>query len=281
MPMKDSVISSFAAQLEALAARPRRHPLLHWSALLASLVSFAMLAMWLFGDRGTIRPIWIQLDIGLGVAFALEFFTRSGFRWDPGRYATSRFFDFVAMVPVLLLVQLGLPYEAVWVWVILAARGIRVVDRFLGDGFVRRNTLALVEGFLEEITDRVVLIILDRAEGGIVRARLTHQLSEALARNKESVLARIREAHPRDGITVALAQWAGLMSALERAEEGTYDALVEMLDSPEMDRTLSDSINSIFDGVRKEVAKKSWRDRLGIRPSDRFRRSKHSDPPPL
>ncbi len=279
--MKDTFISSLAAQIEAMGARPRRHPLLHWSALLASLVSFAMLAVWVSGEKGAIRPIWVQLDIGLGVAFALEFFTRSGFRWGPGRYARSRFFDFVAMVPVLLLVQSGLPYEAVWVWVILVARGVRAVDRFLGDGFVRRNTLALVEGFEEEITDRVVLRILERAEEGIDRGRLAHKISEALLRNRDPVLARIRAAHPREGVGAALAQWAGLTAALERAEEGTYDAIVEMIDSPEVDAAIRDAISSAFAGVRHEMEKKSWRQRLGISPRDRFKRSRHADPPPL
>jgi len=51
----------------------------------------------------------------------------------------------------LALVNHGLVLENVWVWIILIARFARVVDRLLGDGFLRRKCLALVEGFEEEI----------------------------------------------------------------------------------------------------------------------------------
>ncbi|MDO8491266.1 MAG: hypothetical protein Q7T04_04550 [Dehalococcoidia bacterium] len=240
--------------------------MLHWAALIASLVSLAMLTAWVFGEKGTIRPVWAMLDIGLGIGFALEFFTRSGFRWDPGKYALSRFFDFVAMVPALAVVQHGLPYEEVWLWAILAARAVRAADRLLGDGFVRRNTMAMAEGFEEEITDRVVLRLIGRAEEGLEHGRLAHKVSEALARNRDPVLQRIRAAHPRDGMKANLAQFVGLTASLERAEEGTYDAIVEIMDSPEVDRAIRDAVRSSFAGVRQEMGKKHWSKRLGVRP---------------
>lgn len=266
---------TFAERLESLASLPHRNPLLHWAALLGALASLGILLVWMVGDKGTVRLIWVQLDIALGGAFALEYVTRSGFRWNPIRYSMSHFFDFVAMLPVLVLIQYALPYQGIWLWVILAARAVRVIDRLLGDGFVRRNVFAIAEGLEEEITDRVILNMLARAREDMDRGRFAQRLAEALANNRDPVLRRIRETHPQKGASAFLAQHTGLMDALERAEEGTFDAVVELLHSAEMDQMLRDVVDSTFAGMQQEFEHKTWRQRLGIRPRERA-----DQPPP-
>ena len=208
---------------------------------------------------------WVWLDVGLGVIFAIEFFTRSGFRWGRLAYLRSRFFDFVAIVPALALVHHGFVIEGVWVWLILVARAVRVVDRFLGDGFVQRTVLALVEGFEEEMTDLVLQRIIARIQGDMDRAGFSHGVAEAFVRNKAAVLQRVRAATPREGLVPSLAHIVGLDAALERAEERTYDAIVEIMSSEEVDRAVRDVINSSFSRMRNELGKKSWRQHLGLR----------------
>jgi len=81
-----------------------------------------------------VPTVWVVVDIGIGIISLIEFFTRSGFRWDSGAYLRSHFFDFVAIVPALFLVNHGVAGELVWVWIILVARFIRVIDRLGGMG---------------------------------------------------------------------------------------------------------------------------------------------------
>ena len=189
-------------------------------------------------------------------------------------YLRTRFFDFVAIVPALALVHHGFVIEGVWVWLILVARAARVVDRFLGDGFVRRNVLALVEGFEEEITDRVLERIIARIQADMDRAGFSHGVAEAFVRNKAAVLQRVRAATPREGLVPGLAHIVGLDAALERAEERTYDAIVGIMNSEEVDRAVRDVVNSSFSRMRNELGKKSWRQHLGIR----RRRAKMKEP---
>jgi hypothetical protein len=207
----------------------------------------------------------MMIDIGLGVVFAVEFFTRSGFRWERARYWRSRMFDFVAIVPALVLVNHGFVIEGVWVWIIVVARAGRVVDRFLGDGFVRRNVLALVEGFEEEITDRVLERLTARLQADMDRAGFSHGVAGALIRNKAAVLQRVRAATPRHGLVPGLAHIVKLDAALERAEERTYDAVVEILDSEEVDRAVRDVVNASFSRMRTELGDRDWRRHLGVR----------------
>ncbi|HEV8359457.1 MAG TPA: hypothetical protein VGR28_03275 [Candidatus Thermoplasmatota archaeon] len=271
-PQQRADAGSTSAELRALGhpaaaidAAPRRHPALHHAALGASLASLVLLAAWLAGSRSAVAGDWLALDVVLGVAFAAEFFTRSGFRWDRAGYTRAHVFDFVAMVPALALVGRGVPFEGVWVWLILAMRAARVVDRALGDGFVKRNALALLEGFEEEITDRVLLRILGRIEGDLGRGRFGAAVAEALARNKAPVLERVRAAHPMEGVAGELAHLAGLDAALQRAEERAYDAVVEVVASREVDAAIRDVLASSFDSMRGEIAQKAWRQRLGLR----------------
>ncbi len=255
---------TIAARLEELESLPHRNAVLHWAGFTLSLLSLILLGIWVFSSKGTVPSALVVIDIGLGVAFAVEFFTRSGFRWNRASYLSTHFFDFVAIVPALALINHGFVIEGVWVWLILVARFVRVLDRFLGDGFVRRNVLALLEGFEEEITDRVLQRIVDRLQGDMDRVGLTHGVAQALERNKAAVLQRVRTATPHEGIGPGLAHIVGLDVALEHAEERTYDAIVRMLNSEEVDRAVRDVVNSSFSSMRNELGRKSWRQHLGI-----------------
>jgi hypothetical protein len=256
--------TSIAVRLEELEALPRRSQILHWSAFALSLLSLVLLAAWVFSTQGPVSSGWLYMDIGLGVAFAIEFFTRSGFRWQRAAYFRTRFFDFIAIIPALALVNHGFFIEGAWVWLILVSRIIRVVDRFLGDGFVRRNILALVEGFEEELTDRVLERITARLQADMDRAGFSHGIAEALARNKGAVLERVKAATPHNGLVPGLAHMVKLDAALERAEERTYDSIVGIINSEEVDQAVRDAVNASFSRIRTELEEKTWRQHLGI-----------------
>ncbi len=257
--------SESARRIEELASRPHRNRSLHWVAFAASLFAlYLIIATLALDDRQAPARIWLWLDIGFGIAFAFEFFTRSGFNRGRIRYTLTHFFDFVAIVPALALVSFGVPFVAIYVWIILVARAVRIVDRILGDGFVERMVIVVVEGIEEEITSRVFLRILDRIQAALNRSRLTYAVAEALARNKGSVLERVKAAHPQDGIGAGLAHITGLDAALERAEERTYDAIVEMIKSPEVDRACQDVIASMLSNMKEGIAVKAWRQHFGI-----------------
>jgi hypothetical protein len=262
---KSSEVSSkTVARLEELESLPHRRGVLHWAAFSLSLASLVLLSIWVFSSRGSVAGVWALLDTGLSVIFVFEFFSRSGFRWNRTGYLRSRFFDFIAIVPALALVHHGFFLEGVWIWLILAARLIRVVDRFLGDGFILRTVLAVMEGFEEEITDRVLGRIIARIQADMDRAGFSHGIAVALARNKSAVLQRVRAATPHEGLGPGLAQLVGLTAVLERGEERTYDAVVEIVDSEEIDLAVRNVVNSSFSRMRAEIGKKSWRQHLGI-----------------
>jgi hypothetical protein len=253
------------ARLEELESRPRRNPVLHWIAFVVSLFSLLLLSAWVFSSRGPVPTMWVVFDIGLGVASVIEFFTRSGFKWNHGSYLATRFFEFMAIIPALALVNHGIAIQSVWVWIILVARFGRTIDRLLGDGFIRRNVWALLEGFEETITDTVLQRIVARVQADMDRAHFTHGIAEAFVKNKSTVLQRVRAATPKDGLMPSLAHIVGLDKALERAEERTYDAVVQIIDSEEVDHAVRDVINSVFSRMTSELGEKSWRHKLGIR----------------
>jgi energy-coupling factor transporter transmembrane protein EcfT len=257
--------STIAKRLEELESLPHRNRALHWAAFTLSLMSLILLSAWVFSSRGPVPGAWVWLDIGLGVVFAIEFFTRSGFRWTRVTYLRTHFFDFVAIVPALALVNHGFIIESVWVWIILVARAARVIDRLFGDGFIRRTILALVEGFEEEITDRVLERMIARIQAEMDRAGFSHGVADAFKRNKTTVLQRVRAATPHDGFVPGLAHITGLDAALERAEERAYDAIVGVIGSEAVDHVVRDIVSSSFSRMRDELGTKSWRQHLGLR----------------
>ncbi len=245
-------------------ARPYRHPVLHWIAFVLALAAVALSIFWVLNSRQAVSLLWMWLDVGISLFFLAEFFTRSGFRWNPLSYSFSRFYDFVSMVPIGVLVYNAVPFLGVWQWIILVARTIRAIDRLLGDGFVKRNFLALTSALEEEITDRLMVRILNRIHDDLVRGRFASVVGEALLQNKQSVLKRIKSEHPSQGIGAGLMHITGLEQVLEKVEEKTYDSIVEILMSPEVEKAVHDALDSSFSVLRAEVEKKSWRENLGF-----------------
>jgi voltage-gated potassium channel len=249
-------------QLEAL---PQRHRGIHWAAFIMSVVSFILLAVWGFGKQAAVPPLFVWLDSSFCALFAFELFTRSGFRWSKGKYLITHFFDFFALVPALFLMNHGIIAENIWVWLVMVARTARVIDRFWGDGFLRRTFWALAEGFEEEITDRVLENIIARLQSDMDRAEFSRGIAKALEKNKPTVLGRIKKVTPTEGVVPKMAHLVGLDAALERAEEKTYDALIRIVSSREVDQAVRDVINSAFSRVRNELGHRSWRDKIKIR----------------
>lgn len=249
-----------------LERKPRRNPVLHWAAFVLSLVSLGFLTAWLARGRGSVPLAWFIVDVVLGAVFIFEFFSRSGFRWNPVGYTLTRFFDFIAIVPVLALVNHAFAGEAIWVWLVLAARVVRTVDRILGDGFVQRNAYALVEGLEEEITDRVLLHIMQRIQDDLERGHFGQGIAEVLEKNKTDVLQRIGQEHPFEGVGGGLAHLIGIGVDvfLRRTEEHVFEATVNVLKSPEMDRTIRAAVNSVFSTMRDEIDKKTYRQHFGL-----------------
>jgi len=257
--------SRLVSNVEAIDSRPRRNRFLHWSGFVLALISFLLLVNWMVLPETALKPQWFWLDIGISILSAFEFFTRSGFRWDPVKYVRGRFFDFVAIAPALLLIYYDVPFLWVWVWIILVARFVRAVDRLLGDGFFQRNTLAMVGAFEEEISDRVLLRLMERVEEDMERGKFGPALADSLTGNKEKVLERIRQEHPQQGLTYSLARITGADIALERIEERVYDSVVAVLGSNEIEKAVQEGIKSTFAVMKAEIAVKSWRQKLGIK----------------
>ena len=77
-------------------------------------------------------------------------------------------------------------------------------------------------------------------------------------------MQRFRDATPSEGFVPGLAHMVGLDAALERAEERTFDAVVGIVDSKEVDRAVRDVVSTLFSRMHAELGEKSWRKHLGI-----------------
>lgn len=247
-----------------MGSRPRW---LHWLAWLASIVSFVVLAVPLVTEREEALPAtWRQLDLWICLGFTLEFFTRSGFRQGGWRYARWRGFDFLGMVPVVFLD--GFVQLPAWLlWLVLVARLTRMVDRTLGDGFVKRNALALVEAVEEEISDRVVGKIMTRIEGELGAVRFGQATADVMAKHRDAVLHRIYEEQLPETSTLArIANFTGVQKAVERLEARVFDSVVGMIQSDETDALVREILTASFQRAREEITKRSWRKELGASP---------------
>lgn len=233
---------------------------LHWLASAAALVSLATLWLWAWGRPGPVPDAVLQwTDLTLAAFFALELFTRTGWLQSRLTYLKWHWFDFVAILPLTVL---GPAAVAPLVWIVLASRLVRLVDRTLGDGYVQRNTLILIGALEEEISDRVLANMLSRWERDLDHARFGSSIARALARNQEAVLRRVFAEQLQDGAFAKVAHFTGLQSGIEREERRLFEALIATLGSPEMDEALRDVLASSLRRGRAQLSTRDWRAKL-------------------
>ncbi len=248
-PKNGQPVQSAAARLEALSSRPRRPAHLHAGAAAISVISFALLLIWIASNQAHATSIWVTLDTLFCILAALEFMTRSGLRWDRRSYILTHIFDFIALVPAILLVRNDVFSANLWAWLILAARTTRLADRLLGDGFVALSITRVLERFEQAVTDRVLLRLLEGVERGLAGGRLGSTAGAALAANREAILARIRSSRPSMD-KVPLGQVLGLEQRVRDVETQTFDAVVEVMSSAEVDRALRDVLTAALTDLR-------------------------------
>jgi hypothetical protein len=251
-------------RLEVLDSRQHRSGVMHWLAMLIALASLGILIFAMVAFRRPVPTQWVFLDVAICIFFFFEFFTRSGLRWHGLKYARTHIFDFIAIVPVLLFLHHGVFIESLWVWLVLVARSIRAFDRILGDGFLEHNFFGLLEGLETEITDKVVLRIMDRVQNDLVSGKIGHSSAQVLEKNRDKVLRRVRAEYPQDGLGADLARFIGLEAAIERIEERIYDSIADVLNSSEVDTVIQEDLDLIFDGLRADLGNDEWRNHLGF-----------------
>ena len=197
--LKNEVITpAHLHRLDDLDSHKRRNPLVHWVAMAFALVSWGILIFGMVNFKSLLPVEWVWLDLALSIFSLFEFFTRSGFRWHRIRYVSTHLFDFVAIVPAFVFLHQGVFAGYLWVWLVMVARSIRVVDRVLSDGFIEHNFFALLEGMEEETTDRVVLRIEERIRKDLVEGKIGHSTAQILENKKAMLLRRVRAEYPRE-----------------------------------------------------------------------------------
>ena len=98
------------------------------------------------------------------------------------------------------------------------------------------------------------------------RANFSQEVSEILMRNKTAILQRVSAATPHEGFVPFLAHIAGLDAVVERAEERTYDAVVGIINSKEVDSAIRERVISTFSRMHDEIGRQDWKQHLGIKP---------------
>jgi hypothetical protein len=52
---------------------------------------------------------------------------------------------------------------------------------------------------------------------------------------------------------------------LRRAEDNTYESIVNILNSEEVDRAIRESVDSVFDRMREEIGQRTWLQHFGLK----------------
>ncbi|MHB8585144.1 MAG: hypothetical protein ACYDDF_04825 [Thermoplasmatota archaeon] len=241
--------------------RTARSRFVHWMAFGTAILSFALLAGWALEPQPTVPFGLVAIDVAITLFSLYEFWTRSGLHWHGTRYVGLHFFDFIAMVPGFALVAYGY-HGRIVLWILVAARAARAVDRTLGDGFAERFAISVLDLVESEIVDEVTRNVARHMGEEVARASFARAISAALKTNKEPLLEKLRAEQLPAGALGALGRISGIETMLHHAEERAFDAITDLLGSDEIDKAIRDVIGDTVANLEKRASRPSWRQRI-------------------
>ena len=238
----------------------RRGTLLDWTLLVLAVVSVA-LGGWVLlgpqppyaGARAGLHDRLLDADVAVCAVFALAICVR----WLPFRigriYLRRHWWEVPALVPFAVPVVA----EHHWaMWVVLAARLVRLVDRLdniLGD----RLTAALVTHFADPIVDTIkrpiTLAVLDEVVSVIQMGTYAHNIRRAIDENRLELEAMVLDLVKHDQ-TAGRLRFVPFHDEIVRSTTDTvFRILDRALDDPRTTELISDVIRTSTAQVRQAV----------------------------
>lgn len=209
------------------------------------------------GAAATRRIIIIDLVI-VGI-FAIEFLWRLARAPDRKAYVKGHWYDLVGMVPVSHPLFRGFRLARVLRLVVLSGRLVRATNRSFGEAVVEKTVGRYKDIIVEEISDRIILRVLDETERVLTAGAYGSSTARALHANRDALMARINDQLKEDRATRWAMHVPGMERVLEAVQERTINSVIATVGSEEVNQTIISVVREILGDLRREVAKKEWK----------------------
>lgn len=201
----------------------------------------------------------IYIDLGIVAIFAVEFIVRISRAQDKMGYVKGHWYDLVGMIPVSHPLFRGFRLARLVRLFVLTSRFVRATNRSFGEAFVETMVGRYKDIFVEGISDRIVLRLLDETEAVLTRGAYGTAAARALDSNRDELIKKINVQLKKDRATRLLMGVPGMERMLEGVQERTITTVVATLGSEEMNQTILSVIREILGDLRRATQQKEWR----------------------
>jgi hypothetical protein len=201
----------------------------------------------------------IIIDLVIVAIFAVEFLWRMFRAPTKMGYVKSHWYDLLGMVPVSHPLFRSFRLARILRLVVLTSRFVRATNRSFGEAIVERTVGRYKEIIIEEISDRIILRVLDETERVLTAGAYGSSTARALHANRDALMARINDQLKEDRATRWAMHVPGMERVLDAVQERTINSVIATLGSEEVNETIVSVLREIMGDLRREVAKKEWK----------------------
>jgi voltage-gated potassium channel len=206
-----------------------------------------------FAQHPAYRRGLILFDTAVCGVFLIEFLARMRRAEDRWGYVKSRWYEILGMVPISHPFFRAFRFIRILRILVITSRFVRATNRSFGEMAFEATVGRFRENLVDLIGDQITLRSLDVIEPPLVRSRFADRVGEAMEERRPEIRALVREAMHRVPGGRGLLRVGMFNKMVEAAETAAVDAVIETLQSDELNQIVQDATRNILDEMRAKI----------------------------
>jgi voltage-gated potassium channel len=209
-----------------------------------------------FQQNPEYRRWLILFDTSVCGLFLIEFLARMRRAPDRWSYAKSRWYEILGMIPISHPFFRAFRFVRILRILVITSRFVRATNRSFGEMAFEATVGRFRDNLVDLIGDQITLRSLDVIEPPLVRSRFADRVGEAMEERRPEIRALVREAMHRVPGGRGLLRVGMFNKMVQAAETAAVDAVIETLQSDELNQIVQDATRNILDEMRAKIAER-------------------------
>ena len=206
-----------------------------------------------FRENPDLRRWLLIADTSICGVFLIEFLARMRHAPDRWGYVKSRWYEILGMIPVSHPFFRAFRFIRILRILVITSRFVRATNRSFGEMAFEATVGRFRDNLVDLIGDAITLRSLSVIEPPLVQSRFADRVGEAMNERRPEIRAMVRDAVNRVPGGRGLLRVGMFQKVVEAAETAAVDAVIDTLQSDELNQIVQEATRNILDEMRANI----------------------------
>jgi voltage-gated potassium channel len=206
-----------------------------------------------FQEHPDLRRWLIIADTSVCGVFLVEFLARMRRASDRWGYVKSRWYEVLGMIPISHPFFRAFRFLRILRILVISSRFVRATNRTFGEMAFEATVGRFRDNLVDLIGDAITLRSLSVIEPPLVRSRFADRVGDAMEARRPEIRALVRDAMNRVPGGRGLMRMGIFQKMVAAAETAAVDAVIETLQSDELNQIVQEATRNILDEMRAKI----------------------------